>query len=248
MTAFIENIRKMMGWCPSVNSWTYKPEQPFYYANHPISPGGKSVQIRPIQSCNVVFPANTAIMTFFFVAGFSILANFSRHMDYSVLFVAVVTLYAFYYFISLKSFQAGIRVDKNGVYYNSFRLRQFTLNYSDIRSIKSFKWELKKYSMKTKVILLGILFAAFIIFVIMQEWRVILLATPALPLYLLLKRKEERHHHGLDTQLYIESKTKKWYEISPYYSIITDEKTASEISDIIELHIGGRDSIRGVFP
>lgn len=248
MTAFTENIRKIMGWCPSVNSWKYKPEQPFYYANPPISPGGKSDQIRPIQSCNVVFPANTAIMTFFFVAGFSILAYFSRHMDYSVLFIAVVTLYAFYYFMSLKSFQAGIRVDENGVHYNSFRLRQFILNYRDIRSIKSFKWELKKYSMKTKIILMGILFVAFIIFVIMQEWRVILLAAPALPLYLLLKREEERHHHGLDTQLYIESKKEKWYEISPYYSIITDEKTASEIRNSIELHIGGRDPTGGASP
>jgi len=60
------------------------------------------------------------------------------------------------------------------------------------------------------------------------------------PGYLLIKQKQDREYHDLDTQLYIEYENKKWYELTPYYSIVTDGITASKIQAAIEHYEGGK--------
>ncbi len=237
MTAFIENIRKMMGWCPSANSWTYKPEQPVEFALPPISPinGGMNGQL--FQSGNVIFSANGSLLTLFSVIGFTLLFNLSRYLDYSVLLMGSIAMCVLCYFLYVKTFQASIRIDENGVHYNSFRLKNITLDYRDIRSIRSIKWDSNNYSKKTWIfIILFILILALL--VIFKEWKVIAAAVPILPVIFLLERKEKRRYHDMDTQVYIESgKNNWWYELSPYYSIITDNNTADRIRASIEQYM-----------
>ncbi|MBU3966166.1 MAG: DUF1673 domain-containing protein [Euryarchaeota archaeon] len=153
MTTFSENIRKLMGWCPSVNSWTYKPEQAVEFAHPPISPINGRMKGQPFLSGNVLFPANGIQLTLCSVIGFSLLFNFSRHLDYPVLLMGGIVMCVLVYFLAVKSFQASIRIDENGVHYKSFRLKDITLNYSDIKSIKSVKWDNNNSTKKTWILL-----------------------------------------------------------------------------------------------
>ncbi|MCX9012782.1 MAG: hypothetical protein OIN66_16900 [Candidatus Methanoperedens sp.] len=66
MTAFFENIRKIMGCRPSVNSKIYKSNQPIYFADSPVNQIGKRIEVQPLQSDNVIFPANTSLFTLCF--------------------------------------------------------------------------------------------------------------------------------------------------------------------------------------
>jgi len=38
-------------------------------------------------------------------------------------------------------------------------------------------------------------------------------------------------------QLYIKTRHKRWFEWTPYYSLITDEASAAELKSIIEKHL-----------
>lgn len=239
MTTFSENIRKMMGWCPSVNSWTFRKEPALEFVNQQISPINGGTKAEPIQSDNVIFPANGSLFNLCTLIGFSLLLNLSRHLDYPVLLIGGIAMCILVYFLTVKSFQSSISIDENGVHYNSFRLRDITLNYSDIKSIKSVKWDRNNNSKKTWVLMaVFILILALLVFT--KEWKVFVVAAPMLPVILMLEKEQESRYFGLDTRLYIEPrKNNWWYELSQYYSIITDKKTADRIRASIEQNMGG---------
>src|SRR5665648_30450 len=134
-------------------------------------------------------------------------------------------MYSFFYFIVAKTFQASVSINENGIHLRSFKLRNITLDYKDIKSVNPDK--LIKPSDTLIAIMIMILAALVTFSVVSGEWKLIITIFPLLPGYLILKYKQDREYHNLDTQLYIQSKNTRWYEISPYYSIITDELTAS---------------------
>jgi len=231
-----------MGWCPNLNSKTYKSNQPVYFSNPSISPIGKTIDIQKVQSNNVIFPVNTSLISICFAIAVSLPVSISCNLDYSILFTMIVALYTLYYFIGVKTLQASILIDENGVYLKSFGLRDITLNYKDIKSIKSFKKEVKKYSKKTSIAVMGLLFAGgfatLTYIVIQEEWGFIITITPLLLLF--FREQKVKSCHGLNTRLYVESGKKKWYKLSPYYSIVTDETTAAEIRAAIEHYMGAK--------
>jgi len=145
-------------------------------------------------------------------------------------------MYSFFYFIVAKTFQASVSINENGIHLRSFKLRNITLDYKDIKSVNPDK--LIKPSDTLIAIMIMILAALVIFSVVSGEWKLIITIFPLLPGYLILKHKQDREYHYLDTQLYIQSKNTRWYEISPYYSIITDELTASKIKAAIEHYRG----------
>jgi hypothetical protein len=57
------------------------------------------------------------------------------------------------------------------------------------------------------------------------------------PLLLFMERKQKTRLLDLNTQLYIKTRHKKWYEWTPYYSLITDEASAEELKSFIERHL-----------
>ncbi len=220
MTAAFEYVRRLVGWCPSVNSKIYKSNQ-------------------PIQSGNVIFPANTFLFTLYLAIGLSLLSHISRYLEYPILLLISVAMYILYYFLAIKTFQASINIDEYGVHFHSFRQKDITLSYGDIKSVKSVKWDAGRYSNNIRI-LITVVIVILTLSVIFGEWTVIILAVPALPVMLLSYRQEKRRYHDLDTQLYIESrKSKWWYEFSPYYSVITDKITANQISKSIEQYMEG---------
>ncbi len=230
MTLLIENIRKMMGWCPGVTPAKYNTIQHVDFVNPSQIPSGGS-NVEKFESNNVMFFDNTSVFTFFCVISVNLVLMFGRNLDYAVLIPILVIMYSLLYFLEIKMFQASISIDENGVHLKSFELRDVVLNYKDIKSVTTFK--LNKPSITLIAIALIILVAFLAHSVISGEWKLIISIAPALPWYLLIKQRHDREKHNLDVQLYIESRKKKWYELSPYYSVITDQMTASGIQAAI---------------
>ncbi len=240
VTMTIEYMKRLLGWCPSVNSRMYRQDRSDDYAYPPLNPKGKRIDVQPMRSGNVIFPADTTMSTLILAIGFSLISYISRYLDYRALLAISITMYVLCYFIVVKSYRSSIRIDENGVHYNSFRLRNFTLNYKDIKSIRPVTWERNKY-LKNTGIFLAIVILIMALSIIFKGWIIFILLVPSLPVIFLLEREEKRRYHDLDTQVYIESrKNKWWYELSPYYSVITDRATADLICAKIEQYTGDK--------
>ncbi|HJH31151.1 MAG TPA: hypothetical protein C5S50_02950 [Methanosarcinaceae archaeon] len=138
----------------------------------------------------------------------------------------------------VKTFQTNISIDENGVHLKSSGLRDIILNYGDIKSVTPDKPT--KPTIILMVAMLMILVVLLAYSVITGEWQMILPIVALLPGCLLVKHKQDRKYHDLDTQLYVEYENKKWYELTPYYSILTDEMTASGIQAAIEHNMGAK--------
>ena len=226
-----------MGWCPSVTPAKYNTIQHVDFVNPSQTPSGGS-NVEKFESNNVLFSDNTSVFTFFCVISVNLVLALGRNLDYAVLIPILVITYSLLHFLVIKMFLASISIDKNGVYLKSFEIRDVVLNYKDIKSVKTFK--LNKPSIALKAIALMILVAFLAHSVISGEWKLIVSIAPLLPWYLLVKQKQDREKYDLDIQLYIESKKKKWYELSPYYSVITDQMTASGIQAAIGHYTGAK--------
>jgi len=231
MTLLIENIRKLMGWCPNATPVMRKSLQLVDFVNSSQTPSRRS-NVENVQSKNVMFSANNFLLTICFVMGFNLILNLFRNLDYSLLIPIIVATYSFFYFIEIKTFQASVSIDQNDVQLKSIGLKNITLNYRDIKSVTPNK--LIKASSTLIAIILILLAVFFAYLVVSKEWQQIITIAPLLPWWLLVKHKYDRQYHDLDTQLYVEYKNKKWYELTPYYSIITDEMTASRMQTAIE--------------
>ena len=236
MNVWIENILKLMGWCPSVTPTGYILNRQVDFENHSQIPSGRS-NVEKFESNNILFSADNSVFTFCIVISLNLVLMFGRNLDYAVLIPILMLMYSLLYFLVVKMLQASISIDENGVYLKSFELRDVLLNYNDIKSVTTFK--LNKPSIALIAMALIIVVALLAYSVISGEWKVIVSIAPMLPWYLLIKQRYDREKHTLDTQLFIESKKKKWYQFSPYYSVITDQLTASGIHYSIENHRGG---------
>ncbi|WP_135612156.1 DUF1673 family protein [Methanococcoides sp. AM1] len=233
-----ESVKRMMGWCPNAPSTKLRSHPALDFVNKSLEPSGRS-NTKSFRSANVTFPTNSSLYTAFLIIGFSILLHLPSRLDLLNYLIILSVAYILCYFIVARSFQASILVNDSGVHLSSIGLKNITLNHSEIGTIISNK--LAQYSKKTllmlKCIAFVIVFALVTHMVMLGEWRTILSMVPLLPLSLFAYQKQKKDYYNLDTQLYIEYKNKKWYRLSPYYSLITDEATASEIQDAIE-HYG----------
>ncbi|HJH31153.1 MAG TPA: hypothetical protein C5S50_02960 [Methanosarcinaceae archaeon] len=236
MTGFAGKIRQLMGWCPNITPAKYRSIQPVDFEYASITPIGKTVNIQKVQSNNVIFLVNTSLTYICFAIAVSLPVSISCNLEYSILFTMIVALYTSYYLIGVKILQAKILIDENGVYLKSFGLRNITLNYKDIKSIKSSKKDVNKYSKKTSIAVMCLMFAggfATLAYIaILGEWGFMITITPMILLY--YREEKVKSCYGLNTRMYIESRKKKWYELSPCYSVIIDETTSAEIRDSIE--------------
>jgi len=237
MTALFENIRKVMGWCPNVTPVGSRSMQPVDFAHSSLrAPDGLNVE--NIQSRNVLFPANTYLFVLWIAISFNLVSTLVRNQDYAILIPFLIVMNFLLYLIILKTLQANILINENGMHLKSTGLRDITLHCRDIKSIKTGKPT--KPSNVVMAVMLIILAAFLIYFVISGEWQLIIPIAALVPGCLLMKQKQDREYHDLDTQLYIEYENKKWYELTPYYSIVIDGITASKIQAAIEHYRGGK--------
>lgn len=229
---FAENIRKIMGWCPGVTPTGYTLKMQVDFENPSQIPHGRTND-KIFESNNMLFSYNSAIFTFCLIMSLNLVLLFGRNLEYALLIPILVLMYSLLYFLQVKMLQASISIDENGVNLKSIGLRDILLNYNDIKSVKIFKFN------KPSILLIAIMLiivAAFLVFLVMSgEWEVIISIAPMVPWYFLIKEHEKPN---LDTQLYIESSKKMWYQFSPYYSVITDRLTAAGIQAAIEHYKG----------
>ncbi len=227
----VDSVKRMMGWCPNVTQSRCKSFQHVDFVNPSQTPSGRS-NVENVQSKNVMFSVNNSLLVIFSIISFNLFLDIFRNLDYAILVPIILIIYSFFYFIVVKTFQASVSVDKNGVCLKSIGLKDISLNYKDIKSVTPNKF-IKGSS--TFIAIIIMIFVAFIAYlVISEEWQHVIIVALLVPWGLLVKHKQDGQYHDLDTQLYIEQKNKKWYEITSYYSIITDEMTASRMQAAIE--------------
>jgi len=143
------------------------------------------------------------------------------------------------YLLILKTFEAAVLIDKSGVHLQAFRLKKFDIPYEEIENITSHRLEKRSKEMSLLLVIGEIAFCGFVVYmtVIKGEWKIPLLLVSLLPLILFATRKQKTHLRNLNTQLYIKTKHKKWYELNSYHSLITDEVSAAKIKSSIERHL-----------
>ena len=193
--------------------------------------------VEKFQSKNVMFSSNTVLFTLCFVISLNLILALARSLDYAILIPILAGIYLLLYFIAVKTFKAHISIDEKGVHLRYFELRDVLLNYRDIKSIT-----INKVVVYPPIIIIAIavlILVATLAYSVMGDWKLILSIAPILPWYLLAKHKQDREYHDLNTQLYIQhenkNRCKRWHELTStsYYSIITDETTASGIQAAI---------------
>jgi|GEM_PF-6589948 len=236
-----QKLRLYLGWCPNATPVKHKYIQFADSANFSLEPTGRP-NVEKFQSKNVIFSANTSLFTLCLVISLNLILALARNLDYAILIPILVGIYSLLYFIAAKTFKAHISIDENGVHLRSFELRDVVLNYRDIKSIKM------NQVVNPSIILIAmavlILVALFVTLLIAGKWKLIVSVAPLLPWYLIAKHKQDKEYHNLNTRLYIRHEDKnrrnRWYELtsSSYYSIITDETTASGIQASIEHYKG----------
>ncbi|HJH31150.1 MAG TPA: DUF1673 family protein [Methanosarcinaceae archaeon] len=242
MAEFIDCVKRMMGWCPNATPARYRSMQPVNFEYTSQTPFRQS-NAENVQSKNVMFPANSSVFNIVIVIVLTQVLILSRNMDYAILIPILVGMYSLFYFLVVKTFQSNISIDENGIHLRSFELRNITLKYNDIRSVTQNK-PIRSIEIITLFAIILTILAALLAYsvIIYGEWQLIISVAPLLPGYLLLKHKQIKKYHDLDTRLDIQSENKnryaRWYELTSNYSIVTDEMTASGIQAAIEHYKG----------
>lgn len=237
-TFVFDQIKKLMGWCPVCEKMGQQTRQSHVFTNLiPIS--GKTGQLSEFRTSNVVFRANTTLFFFLFVTGSNLLLRYP--MDISLFLVGLLMFNIFCYLIVLKTFDAAVLVDKFGVHLQAFRLKKFEISYEEIESVTSYRLEKRSKKMSLLLVIGGLAACGVVVYMAVAkgDWNVFLLLISLLPLMLFMERKQKTRFGDLNTHLYIKIKHKKWYELTSYYSLITDEASAAEIKSSIEKHCEG---------
>jgi hypothetical protein len=235
-TFVFNQIRKVMGWCPTYTKMAQQTKQPFVFANvTPIS--GKTGNFPEFRTSNVVFPANSNLVFVLFYIGISLLLRYPE--DITLFLAGLFLLNTCYYFLYLKTLEAAVQVGRFGVHLHAFRLKKFEIPYEKIESVTSHKLEKRSKKMSLLLVIGGIALCGFFVYIAFAggEWKPLLLLVSIFPLLLFVERKQKMRFWDLNTQLYIKTRHKKWSEWTPYYSLITDETSAVELKSSIERHL-----------
>jgi len=164
MTFNLETIRKMMGWCPNVTQSRYRSIKHADFFN-PSLKAPDRLNVENMQSKNILFPANTYLFLLWIVISFNLVSTLVRNQDYAILIPFLVVMNFLLYLIILKTLQANILINENGIHLKSTGLRDITLHYRDIKSIKTGKPT--KPSNVVMAVMLTI-FAAFLIYFVIS--------------------------------------------------------------------------------
>jgi len=229
-----EYIKKLMGWCPACKKIEPEKEQTFCFANQ-AAVSGKTGNPQDTLTSNVTFPANTSLFVLLYTVGFNLIL---RVEDLSLFLAGLVLLNAIYCRLALKTFNTAVRTGSKSLYRRGFRLKDFEIPYEEIESVGAYN--LEKRSKKSSLVLYilgGIALCVALAYPALEgDWRPVLLIISIFPFTLFLLAKQKSRYQDLDMQLYIKTRNKKWYEWTPYYSIITDEASAIRLKSFIEKH------------
>ncbi|AKB30608.1 hypothetical protein MSSIT_3889 [Methanosarcina siciliae T4/M] len=238
--AAFEQIKKLMGWCPVCGKMAPQRRQLCSFVNTtPVS--GKTGNLPELRTSNVLFPANTTLFLIYFMISFRLLLSLKYPEEILFFLTGIFLFNISFYFLILKTFDTAVLVNKLGVHLQAFRLKKFEIPYEEVESITLYR--LEKRSKKASLLLGigGIAICGFVAYIAVGkgDWNVPILLISLLPLLLFAERKQRTQFRDLNTQLYIKTRHKKWYEWTPYYSLVTDEASAEELKSSIERHCEG---------
>jgi hypothetical protein len=145
------------------------------------TPSGES-NVETFESKNVMFYANTSVLTFCFIICLNLILIPGKNLDYAVRIPILVLMYSLLYFVEVKMLQANILIDENGVVLKSLLLRDVTLNYRDIKSVA--KVSLTNSSIA--LVMLTVLVVVLAYLVISGEWKAVVSTALILPWCLLV--------------------------------------------------------------
>lgn len=231
-----DRIKKLMGWSPACRKMALQTKQPCEVSNTPPV-SGKMGNRPEFRTSNVIFPANTTLVFVLFYICFSLLLRYPE--DITLFLAGLFLLNICYYFLYLKTLEAAVLVDRFGVYLHAFRLKKFEIPYTEIESIKLCRLEKRSKKMSLLLVVGGIVLCGFFVYMAVAEgeWKPLLLLASLFPLLLFVERKQKIRFQDLNTQLYIKTRHKKWYEWTPYCSLITDEASATRLKLLIERNL-----------
>ena len=235
----VDSVKRMMGWCPNATQSRCKSFQHVEFVNPSQTPSGRS-NVDNVQSKNVMFSANTTLLSLCFVICMNLVLFLGSKIDYTSLIPILVVMYSLLYFIVARSLQTSVSIDENGIHLKSYEFRNITLDYKDIKSItpdKPIKYPIELIGFLAIILTFLIALLAYSV-TAYGDWRLIISVAPLVPGYLILKYGQDRKYHDMGAQLSIQAENKnrytRWYEVTSHYSIRTDEMTASEIKAAIE--------------
>ncbi len=242
---FADYVRKIMGWCPNITQSRYKSSHHVDFVNTSQTPSGRS-NVGIVQSKNIMFSANTALLTYSFVFCLNLVLFLAQNIDYVILIPFLVVMYSLLYFIVAKSLKTSVSIDENGVHLKSFEFKNITLDYKDIKSVtpdKTIKCSIEIIVLLAITLTFLVALLAYSV-IAYGNWQSIISVAPLLPGYLFLKYRQDRKYHDISAQLSIKSENKnrhtRWYEVISDYSIVTDEMTAFRMQDAIEHYRGAK--------
>ena len=91
--------------------------------------------------------------------------NYMTHTkDISIFLVGLLLLNIPFYLLVLKTFEAAVLVDGSGVHLQAFRLKKFNIPYEEIESITSYRLEKRSKEMSLLLIIGGIAFCGFVVY------------------------------------------------------------------------------------
>ncbi len=226
-----------MGWCPVCRKIEPEKEQTFCFANQPAV-SGKMGNSQDTLTSNATFPANTSLFVLLFTVGFNVLL---RVEDLPLFLAGLTLLNSIYCWLALKTFNTAVRTGRKSLYLRGFRLKDFEIPYEEIESVGAYNLEKRPWKSSLILCILGgIALCGILAYTAPKdELRPFLLIISILPLILFLERKQKGRYQDLNTRLYIKTRNKKWYEWTPYYSLITDEASAAALKSFIERHCEG---------
>lgn len=235
-TFVFDQIKKLMGWCPACKRMELQTKKSCYFANMNLT-SGKTENRPEFLTSNVVFPANSTLVFILYYISISLLLRYLE--DITLFLASLFLLNTCYYFLYLKTLEAAVLVDRFGVHLHAFRLKKFEIPYEKIESVTSHKLEKRSKKMSLLLVIGGITLCGFVVYIAVAEgeWKPLLLLVSVLPLLLFVEMKQKMRFWDLNTQLYIKTRHKKWYEWTPYYSMVTDEASAEELKFFIERHL-----------
>ena len=236
MSLKVEKIKKFMGWCPNARASEARRRYPCKFSNTaPVS--GKTGTSPEFRTSNVIFPANTTLVFVLFYICFSLLLRYPE--DITLFLAGLFLLNICYYFLYLKTLEAAVLVDRFGVHLRAFRLKKLEIPYAEIESVKLCRLEKRSKKMSLLLVVGGIVLCGFFVYMAVAggEWKPLLLLASLFPLLLFVERKQKNRFQDLNTQLYIKTRHKKWYEWTPYCSLITDEASATGLKSLIERNL-----------
>lgn len=237
-TFAFNQIKRLMGWCPICRKMALQTKQSCDFAS--MTPtSGKTGNLPKFRTSNVVFPANTTLAYVLVYISLSLLLRYPE--DITLFLAGLFLLNTCYYFLYLKTLEAAVLVDRFGVHLHAFRLKKFEIPYEEIESVTSYKLEKRSKKMSLLLVIGGIALCGFFVYIAVAEgeWKPLLLLVSIFPLLLFLERKQKTRFQDLNMQLYIKTRHKRWFEWTPYYSLITDEASAAELKSSIERHCEG---------